>query len=201
MGWASHLTYRLMTMMRGGLVTLIYSKMTELQLVNVSESAAMTLMGTDVQRIAETFHYVIADAVPAVIQLGIAAYLLYVQLGVAFIAPIIITISKACSCNISSTILMLTCHLVATALSVLLADQVAKRQKAWLESTQRRINFTSEILGSMKNVKMLGLTSQMSHNIQQLREDEIAVSKRYRRVQACNVALGQALSHTRLIVC
>lgn len=188
-------------MMRGGLVTLIYSKMTELQLVNVSESAAMTLMGTDVQRIAETFHYVIADAVPAVIQLGIAAYLLYVQLGVAFIAPIIITISKACSCNISSTILMLTCHLVATALSVLLADQVAKRQKAWLESTQRRINFTSEILGSMKNVKMLGLTSQMSHNIQQLREDEIAVSKRYRRVQACNVALGQALSHTRLIVC
>lgn len=189
-------------MMRGGLVILIYSKMTELQLVNVSESAAMTLMGTDVQRIAETFHGIIADAVPAVIQLGIATYLLYVQLGAAFIAPIIITISKACSCGASNQcISILTCHLVATALSVLLADQVAKRQKAWLESTQRRINFTSEILGSMKNVKMLGLTSQISNNIQQLREDEIDISKRYRRVQACHVALGQTLSHGRIIVC
>jgi len=94
MGWTSHLTYRLMTMMRGELITIIFAKMLKLQLINASESAAMTLMGTDVQRIAETFHALLIDVVPSIVQLSIAVYLLYVQLGVVCIAPILVTISK-----------------------------------------------------------------------------------------------------------
>ena len=68
--------------------------MLTLQLVNVNESAAMTLMGTDVQRIAETFHLLLIEVVPSVVQVAIAVYLLYVQLGAVCIAPILVTISK-----------------------------------------------------------------------------------------------------------
>lgn len=49
-------------------------------------------MGTDVPRIAETFHFLLIEVPPAVVQLGVAFYLLYVQLGVVGVAPIIVTL-------------------------------------------------------------------------------------------------------------
>ncbi|KAI1419772.1 P-loop containing nucleoside triphosphate hydrolase protein [Xylaria sp. FL1777] len=173
MGWSSHLTYRLMTMMRGGLISIIYRKMLQTQVTKLNDSAAVTLMGTDVQRIAETFHYLLVETVPAFIQLGIATYLLYLQLGAVFVVLLILSIA-------------------GTVLSGQIADKVSKSQKTWLEAIQTRINFTSEILGSMKNVKMLGLTGQMFNIIQQLRDDEIAKSKKYRKVQAYYVSIVNA---------
>ncbi|KAI0115560.1 P-loop containing nucleoside triphosphate hydrolase protein [Nemania sp. FL0031] len=170
MGWSSHLTYRLMTMIRGGLISMIYRKLLQTQTTKVNDSAAVTLMGTDVQRITESFHYLIVETIPAFIQLGIATYLLYLQLGGVFVVLLVLSIA-------------------GTFLSGQIADKVSKSQKKWLESIQTRINFTSEILGSMKNVKMLGLTGQMSKMIQALRDDEIAKSKRYRRVQVYSVSL------------
>ncbi|KAJ3569671.1 hypothetical protein NPX13_g6005 [Xylaria arbuscula] len=170
MGWSSHLTYRLMTMMRGGLVSLIYRKMLRTPMTSLNDSAAVTLMGIDVQRIAETFHYLLVETVPAFIQLGIATYLLYLQVGGVFVVLLILSIA-------------------ATLLSGQIADSVSKTQKTWLEYIQTRIHFTSEILGSMKNVKMLGLTGQMFDMIQKLRDDEIAKSKKYRRVQAYYISI------------
>ncbi|ORY71658.1 multidrug resistance-related protein [Pseudomassariella vexata] len=169
-GWFSHLSFRMMTMIRGELITAIYAKMMTLQINNLNESAAMTLMGADVQRIAETFYFLVIDVIPSVVQLGIAMYLLYVQLGAVCVAPIIIAT-------------------ISTALSTLLAGHVTVRQKAWFEVIQRRINYTSEILGSMRNVKMLGLTETMSANIQQMREVEMDSSRRSRKVQSLNVSL------------
>ncbi|KAI1128647.1 P-loop containing nucleoside triphosphate hydrolase protein [Nemania abortiva] len=170
MGWASHLTYRLMTMMRGGLISMIYRKLLRTQVTKLNDSAAVTLMGTDVQRITESFHYLIVETIPAFIQLGIATYLLYLQLGGVFVVLLILSVA-------------------GTFLSGQIADKVSKSQKKWLESIQTRINFTSEILGSMKNVKMLGLIGQMSKMITAFRDDEIAKSKRYRRVQVYSVSL------------
>ncbi|KAI0423684.1 P-loop containing nucleoside triphosphate hydrolase protein [Xylaria sp. FL1042] len=170
MGWSSHLTYRLMTMIRGGLISIIYRKMLQTQVTKTNDSAAVTLMGTDVQRIAETFHYLLVELIPAFIQLGIATYLLYLQLGAVFVVLLILSIA-------------------GTLLSGQIADKVSKSQKTWLEAIQTRINFTSEILGSMKNVKMLGLTGQMFGMIQDLRGDEIAKSKKYRQVQSYYVSI------------
>lgn len=88
-------------------------------------------------------------------------------------------------------------NVVATGLSVVIAGFITSRQKAWLVTIQRRINYTSGILGSMKNVKMLGLTNQLSTNIQQLRSSELATSKRYRRVQSLNISLGKSSTTRR----
>ncbi|TRX89453.1 hypothetical protein FHL15_009622 [Xylaria flabelliformis] len=170
LGWSSHLTYRLMTMIRGALISIVYRKILGSQAANSNDSAAVTLMGTDVQRIAETFHYLLVETIPAFIQLGIATYLLYLQLGAVFVVLLILSIA-------------------GTLLSGQIADKVSKTQKIWLEAIQARINFTSEILGSMKSVKMLGLTGQMFSMIQALRDDEISKSKRYRRVQAYYISI------------
>lgn len=45
----------------------------------------------------------------------------------------------------------------------------------------------------MRNVKMLGLTAQMSSSLQALRDSEMETSKRYELIQALSVALGEAL--------
>jgi ATP-binding cassette, subfamily C (CFTR/MRP), member 1 len=71
------------------------------------------------------------------------------------------------------------------------ATYVTSRQKIWLEAIQDRINFTSEILGSMVSVKMLGLTNKMASIIQAMRVRELDLSKRFRRLSSFNVCLGQ----------
>jgi hypothetical protein len=83
--------------------------------------------------------------------------------------------------------------IVSTALSSILTGVVTPRQTAWVEAVQRRLSYTTDILGSMRNVKMLGLTSQMFTNVQSLRDDEMEKSKRYQLVQALTNALGKAI--------
>lgn len=160
-----------MAMIRGQLTVIIYTKMLTLPTSNADESAAMSLVGTDVQKIAETFWQLLIEVVPSVLQLAIAVYLLYDQLGVVCVAPVLITV-------------------ICTGLSVLSAKAINSRQRTWLEAVQKRINYTSEILGSMKSVKILGLTGQQTVNIEQLRKTEIAASKKYRKVQSLNISLG-----------
>lgn len=72
-----------------------------------------------------------------------------------------------------------------------MAGRVTVKQKLWFESIEKRINFTSEILGAMRNVKMLGLAHQMEKNIEQLRENEIHTSRLFRRFQSINNAIGK----------
>jgi hypothetical protein len=67
---------------------------------------------------------------------------------------------------------------------------VSYRQKKWLEATEKRINFTSAILGSIRNVKILGLTEVMQNMIDSSRQDELEISKRFRRIQTVRVCTG-----------
>lgn len=95
LGWSSHLSFRLMTMMRGQLISLIYTKVLELPITDANESAAMTLMGTDVQAIASSYYFILIEMIPNVIQLAIAIYLLYTQIGAVCVAPVLVTLSRS----------------------------------------------------------------------------------------------------------
>lgn len=88
-GWYQHLTYRVVTMMRGALVALVYDKMLTLRAGSVNESAAMTLMSTDVERIGETAEFVF-EMWAYVLQIGIAIWLLEARVGVACVAPVVV---------------------------------------------------------------------------------------------------------------
>lgn len=78
--WFKHASFQLVTMYRGGLVSLIFKKTLELNTATVKENAPVTLMTTDMDTIVgagETLH----DMWGSIIDLPVGIYLLYRQVG------------------------------------------------------------------------------------------------------------------------
>lgn len=65
------------------------------------------------------------------------------------------------------------------------------RQAMWLEAIERRISVTSQMLGSMKGVKMCGLSEVLGTRIQAMREEELHISGKFRRLLIWNMVLGK----------
>jgi hypothetical protein len=63
----------------------------------------------------------------------------------------------------------------------------------WLEAIERRISVTSQMLGSMKAVKMCGLSQVLGTRIQAMREEELHISGKFRRLLIWNMVLGECL--------
>ncbi|KAF5869257.1 putative abc transporter protein [Botrytis fragariae] len=61
-----------------------------------------------------------------------------------------------------------------------------------MQAVQKRVAYTSDVLGLIKGMKMLGLTNMITGNVQDLREKELQKSKRFRYVQIVNITLGNA---------
>lgn len=80
--------------------------------------------------------------------------------------------------------------LVFVSISFGMGNLVSGRQKKWLEATERRINFTSAILGSIRNVKVLGLSEVMQNTIDSSRQEELRISKKFHRTQTIRVCTG-----------
>jgi ATP-binding cassette subfamily C (CFTR/MRP) protein 1 len=76
--------------------------------------------------------------------------------------------------------------LTSTAVSLLgslgATGLIMTRQALWLEGIERRIAATNAMLNSMKGVKMGGLTEVLRDDLQQLRIDELNISKKFRKL-------------------
>lgn len=75
---------------------------------------------------------------------------------------------------------------------------VMSRQAMWLEAIEKRITATTAMLGAMKGVKMSGLTNILYNTIQNLRREELQISKRFRKLLIWNMAFSM-YSHTFLL--
>jgi hypothetical protein len=80
---------RFITRLRGSLIALIYQKTTHTRTVDLGETTAVTLIGTDVERIASGMQ-MLHEVWASLLDIGIAAWLLGRQLNVACIAPIVL---------------------------------------------------------------------------------------------------------------
>ncbi|KAL6364357.1 hypothetical protein LRP88_01755 [Fusarium phalaenopsidis] len=155
-GFYYHKTYQ------GSLESLIYNKTLDLSTTAFDETIAVTLMSTDTEAICLSFsnlHEVWASP----IECGVALFLLYRQLGLAFLSPMIVAI-------------------VATVGIMQLAKHMGKAQKRWVRGIQTRVDVTASMLGSMKEVKMLGLTDVLNNMVQNLRIKELKLSKKARKL-------------------
>ncbi|EAW08899.1 putative ABC transporter [Aspergillus clavatus NRRL 1] len=151
---------QVMIMVRGCLVTTIYRRTLALSTHELEESAAVTLMSTDVEQVmlaVEDTHEVWAN----VAQIGLAVWLLERQVSWACVAPI-------------------TVSLASVVVSGLLAPLIGTGQMQWNEAVQTRIDVTARTLGQMKELKLLGLTDKLTTLIQKLRTAEIRISTKYR---------------------
>ncbi|KAI1735611.1 putative ABC multidrug transporter [Xylaria scruposa] len=168
--------YRMLYMVRGTLVSAIYAKTTEANIANGDDNASLTLMSTDIERIYQGFrtvHEVWANT----IQVAISAFLLYKQLGPAFVVPIVIVI------------------LCAVAILVPIR-YTARGQRRWMDGVQKRVGLTSGVIASMKNLKISGLTIPIGSFVHQLRISELSASTEYRRL----VLISATLAYTPLLI-
>ncbi|KAJ5714937.1 ABC transporter integral membrane type 1 [Penicillium malachiteum] len=165
-------TFRATIRLRGGLVSLIHRQTINARGVDLGETTAITLMGTDVERIATGFRS-IHDLWGCPIDIGIAIYLLERQVGVACLVPSIIAIL----------------FILAT---FKLSSASNKFQRQWVERVEERLRFTSYSLENTKAVKMLGLSEKVFSMIQQLRRVEIATSAVFRKLLVGVIVLSNS---------
>ncbi|KAL9572706.1 hypothetical protein ACKAV7_003105 [Fusarium commune] len=162
-----HMTYQFVTAVRGSLISLIYDKTLDLSITAFDESIAVTLMSADTENICLNFAS-IHEMWASPIECGVALYLLYRQLGMAFLAPMVVAI-------------------VSTTGILMIAKYIANAQKRWVRGIQTRIDVTASMLGSMKEVKMLGLTDVLNDMVQSLRVKELDLSKKFRKLMCWRV--------------
>lgn len=149
-------------MVRSILIAEIYRKATVARIDTGRDSAALTLMSTDMDRINMGLRS-IHDVWASLIQVALASWMLYLQLGKAFIAPIALV--TAC----------------AAALGVLMKF-TGDSQRNWMTKVQERVGLTATVIASMKSLKISALSNIVGDFVQKLRVGELAAGTRYRTI-------------------
>ena len=157
-------------MTRSILVTEIFTKATKAHIAIGDDSAALTLMSTDIERIRVGFRS-LHETWASMIQAALAAWMLYNRLGVVFVAPIGIVI---------------VCF---TGLGILI-NFTGDSQRAWMSGVQKRVGLTATVIASMKNLKISGLSAAVSSFVQKLRVKELAAGARFRKIFITAAILG-----------
>lgn len=114
---------------------------------------------------------VIAEAWAGNIEVAIASYLLYLKLGAAFAAPLVVV------------------ALSFVAISVVV-NFTGPAQRRWMARVQKRVGLTSTVIAGMKNIKLAGLVGPISDFIQRLRVDELKAGSRLRQLNLSTTALA-----------
>ncbi|KAJ3494502.1 hypothetical protein NLG97_g4037 [Lecanicillium saksenae] len=161
--WYRHATYQLLTMYRGGLVSLVFKKTLELESSGIRDMAPVTLMSTDVEGIA-TGGAVIHDIWAAFLELPLSLFLLYRQVGVP-------------------SLFILIPALLTTICAGVIAPKLGPAKVLWNTAIQHRVGDTSNMLSQIKGVKMMGLTDFFLARLQELRAHELRLSVKFRWIQ------------------
>ncbi|CRG87245.1 Multidrug resistance-associated protein 6 [Talaromyces islandicus] len=165
-------TFRFTIRLRGGLISLIHRQTMRSRAVDLGETTAITLMGTDVERIATGFRE-IHELWACPIDIGIAIYLLERQVGVACLVPSLIAVA----------FISMTFKLSAAS---------NRFQRRWVEKVQERLRLTSYTLENIKSVKMLGLSERIFSIIQGSRYAEIVTSAAFRKLLVGIITLSNS---------
>jgi ABC-type multidrug transport system fused ATPase/permease subunit len=166
--WYFH--HRLRVKVRSILVPEIFIKATRARVGVADKSAALTLMSTDMERVRMGFR-TLHELWACLVQVTLAAWMLYVRLGVAFVAPIG---------------LVIVCF---TSLGVLV-NFAGDSQRAWMARVQIRVGLTATVITSMKNLKISGLSAVIEDIVQRLRVEELAAGARFRGIFITAALLG-----------
>ncbi|KAJ8120690.1 hypothetical protein ONZ43_g2663 [Nemania bipapillata] len=161
---------RTLAMARSILITETFIKATEARIGTGDDSAALTLMSTDIERISVGF-LSLHEVWASVIQAALASWMLYGQLGVVFVAPI--GIVAVCFLGL-----------------VILMRFTGDSQRAWMSGVQKRVGLTATVISSMKSLKISGLSTAITDFVQKLRVDELAAGARFRTISIIAALFG-----------
>lgn len=173
--------------MRGSLIPLIYEKTLHIDSASSSRSTpsgTLTLVTTDIETISGGIMF-FHETWGNLLEIGIAIYLLERQLGAACVMSVGFAIgtSSLLLDNMHPDVNSTTNKVVRSVVMIssgFLAAPIGKHQAAWIAASQRRVTTTSKALGSMKWLKISGLTDVAFNGIKELRTQELAVSTKFR---------------------
>lgn len=151
---------RFLASLRACLTASVYSAMTRLSITARDSTSVLTLMDSDVSMIQgglTEFHECWANTV----EVGIASWLLYRQLGTAFVAPLVVV-------------------LLCAAGSFVVGRRTGNTRDIWMKTIQARIGRTSEALAAMVSIKQSGLVRQVAAAILRWRGEELRAAKHFR---------------------
>ncbi|KAH0494604.1 hypothetical protein TgHK011_001220 [Trichoderma gracile] len=179
-GFYQHQLFRSLTMVRGALVSLVYSHTLSAPAISSSadatprapNSASLTLIGPDAAAITsalEAIHELWANP----IEIILAIWLLSRELGPGSVGPVFAVI--VCSFSMSR-----------------LSKKMGPAMKDWTEAIQARISLTSGVLTHVRESKMLGTIPYWLDHISELRVFELHKSKKFRTFIAYMNMLGNA---------
>ena len=173
-------------MIRAGLISMVYSQTVGMTTTALIDSEAITLMGTDVERIVSNLRN-IHEIWASVLEVGVAIWLLEREIWISCIIPLIISIGDLPWSQIFSY-QPLTCSGAVLAM-VPVSTRSGQAQKQWIERVQERLSVTSSMLGKMKTVQMLGLGDTLFKLVSRLRQIEVETSSRFRRLLIWQIVL------------
>ncbi|RDW83780.1 Multidrug transporter (ABC) [Aspergillus mulundensis] len=165
-----HRSYRMVMIVRGGLILLIYDHTLTLNASSPTKNDSYTLITADVERIVSGLRS-LHETWASLLEIALSLWLLEMKLRVSVVA---------------AGLVVLLCLLVSGALSGLLGVH----QNLWLQAMQKRLNATLATIGSIKGIKATGTTNTLYETILKLRSTEIQRSLKFRELLVALVTLS-----------
>jgi hypothetical protein len=128
-------------MLRSILVTKAFITATKARIGTNNDSAALTLMSTDIKRIRIGFRQ-LHDIWASLIQVALCAWMLYTRLGVVFVAPI----GMVVLCSLGLVVRM---------------SFIGIAQRRWISLVQKRVGLIATVINIIKNLKISGFSSSV----------------------------------------
>jgi len=166
--WYWQSVVRFQTKLRGCLISLLHDKALRSRVD--TNSNPLMLMNVDVEKTLvgiRPMHEFWACGVSIVIALG----LLYSQVGLPFLAPLILLVVFITVCSMNG-------------------KKIAPKSKIWLGTTQQRVSYITSVIGSMKNIKLLGIGPAVLDKGNTLREKEVRAQKAIRLSSMINLIIS-----------
>jgi ATP-binding cassette, subfamily C (CFTR/MRP), member 1 len=159
----------MITIFRGSAISLIYLKSLYLPALE-NDLPSVAIMSTDIDQMSNGLMYA-SELWAIIVETGIGLCLLWRQMGPISLAPVFLTV-----------------------ISALLNAKVARLQGShrgiWSQAVQRRVGLTSTILGSMKSLRLAGMTGVAAKYLQSERVKEINLAKKFQLFTVWQNSIG-----------
>ena len=172
--WYRQTQIRFQTQLRGCLVSALYDK--ALRTRPCATFSPVMLMNVDAEQTLQGLG-AIHDFFASILTIGISLYLMYSRLGLVFLAPIALLI-------------------ILAAITAFVSTQTAPRRKIGLAATQKRVSFVTDVVASMKGIKLLGLGPTIGEIGSNLRRVEVEKQNSLRRMFFITTLVSQSITRT-----
>ncbi|KAJ3490638.1 hypothetical protein NLG97_g5745 [Lecanicillium saksenae] len=163
-----HMKYRLLTRVRGGLISQLFDKTQRLKLSQAKKQSALTLMNTDIDGIV--------TGLPSCIEIPFS--MIETGLGMYFLAEFVH----------QATFIVFIPLIFATTMGLIYGKYLTLALRHWNQNIETRVAKTSRVLSQLPGIKMLGLGPKVAEYLQYLRTVEIRSSKKYRYIQGASIS-------------